>query len=125
MSELMQSPALPKITATKDRSHWRVDWDYQEAPESKILFEKSEFLDGFIDGVLVTLAIPSKQVSCASGRTGTVKKLNEETAKRLVELLEYLLHPIVKNHHKRLVNASNVPHVRFLPQRSDDRELSA
>ena len=48
MHKLVPRAALPKIEVAQDGRYWRVDWDYQEAPESRVLFEKANFLDGYI-----------------------------------------------------------------------------
>ncbi|QPL31915.1 hypothetical protein [Pseudomonas fragi] len=102
-------PALPKIEVSKENKLYRVDWDYQEAPESDVLHRKNRDLTIFIDGVLVGMGIPEVQVSCASGRSGTVKKLDEKTANKLAEILEWLLNPLVVSEKKRIVAQESLP----------------
>lgn len=102
-------PALPKIEMSKVNKLYRVDWDYQEAPESDVLHRKNRDLTIFIDGVLVGMGISEMQVSCASGRSGTVKKIDEETAKKLVDILEWLLNPLVINEKNRIVAQEKLP----------------
>ena len=110
---MIKDPALPKIELSKENKLFRVDWDYQEAPESDVLHRRNEKLTIFIDGVLVGLGVSETQVSCASGRTGTVKNLNEETAKKLFGILEGLLHPLVAGEHKRIAEQEKLPaHLR-------------
>ncbi|MGZ0703782.1 hypothetical protein [Pseudomonas piscis] len=106
-------PALPKVEVIRVGKRLKVDWDYQEAPESNVLHRRNDQLTTFIDGVLVGMGIPEKQVSCASGRTGTVNNLDEDTASRLATILSDLLHPLVSNEHKRLFAQAKLPaHLR-------------
>lgn len=69
-----------------------------------MLHRRNERSTTFIDDVLIGMGITEKQVSCASGRTGIVNNLDEETAIRLATLLSDLLHPLVSNEHKRLIS---------------------
>jgi hypothetical protein len=108
MSRLTKEPALPKIDVTKEGRYWRVDWDYQEAPESKVLLTKREFLDGYVCGLLDSVGASAGEICCPSARTGTVKKLSEETALHLAKLLTDLLHAHVRAEHRRLLNAAEV-----------------
>lgn len=106
-------PALPKIEVSKENKLYRVDWDYQEAPESDVLHRKNRDLTIFIDGVLVGMGISEMQVSCASGRSGTVKKLDEETANKFAGILEWLLNPLVASEKNRIVAQASLPeHLR-------------
>ncbi len=114
---MKSKPALPKIEVIKVGKRFKVDWDYQEAPESRVLLRKNDHLTTFIDGVLVGMGISEKQVSCASGRAGTVNKLDEDTAIRLATILSDLLHPLVSNEHKRLAAQAKLPeHLRDAPR---------
>ena len=70
-------PALPKIEIFKRGKFYEVQWDYQEAPESEALHRNNEVLTAFIDGALHALDISESQVSCASGRCGTVRGMDE------------------------------------------------
>lgn len=111
-------PALPKIEVIKVGKRFRVDWDYQEAPESDVLHRRNEQLTTFIDGVLVGMGVPEKQISCAAGRTGTVINLDESVAIKLAGILTDLLHPLVFNEHKRLVAQAKLPpHLRDVSRR--------
>lgn len=114
------SPALPKIDVTKEGRYWRVDWDYQEAPESRVLFDdKAEFLDGYVCGIVATLGVSAGKICRPSARVGTVKKLDEDTALKLAKLLTNLLHPVVEYEHRRLANQANLPHVKFHTQKQE------
>ncbi|HCR1595556.1 TPA: hypothetical protein ONA62_005652 [Pseudomonas aeruginosa] len=108
LEQLQQNPALPIVEVLKDGRYFTVNWDYQIAPESRVLFDRSEYLGGFINGVLVGLGVAEKNIRCASSTTGTVKRLDEGQANRLAEILTGLLHPIVKQSHKRLLNQALV-----------------
>lgn len=108
MTRLTKNPALPKIEVSKEGRYWRVDWDYQEAPESRVLLDQREFLDGYVCGLLDSVGASAGQFCRPSARTGTVKKLDEETAQRLGKLLTDLLHSHVKAEHRRLINAAEV-----------------
>lgn len=105
-------PALPKIDVRKEGRSWRVDWDYQEAPESRVLFD-NEFLDGYVCGMVDALGVSTGKICRPSARVGTVKKITEETALKLAELLKSLLHPTVTAEHRRLVNQANLPHLKL------------
>lgn len=110
---MKSQPALPKVEVIKVGKRFKVDWDYQEAPESKVLHRRNDRLTTFIGGVLVGMGIPEKHISCATGRTGTVNNLDEDAARRLATILSDLLHPLVANEHKRLVDQEKLPeHLR-------------
>lgn len=94
-----------------------MDWDYQEAPESRVLFDKANFLDGYICGLLDALGASAGTICCPSARTGTVKKVNEETAQKLGGLLKNLLHSHVEAEHRRLVNRESLPHSKLRAER--------
>lgn len=66
----MRQAALPIIEVIQKGDNWEVHWDYQEAPESSILFKRREYLDGYIHGTLDALEIEPGRVCCASARTG-------------------------------------------------------
>lgn len=108
MRQLTKNPALPIIEVSKDGRYWRVDWDYQEAPESKVLTDRKEFLNGYICGLLDSFEASAGEFALPSARTGTVKKLSEDTARKLAKLLTDLLHSHVKAEHRRLLNAAEV-----------------
>jgi hypothetical protein len=101
-------PLLPKVEVAKDGNHFRVDWDYQEAPESQILM-LNEYLDGYIWGAISAFNIHEKNISCATARTGTVRRLEQNLAIRLAELLTNALHPAVATEHHRLKREANRP----------------
>lgn len=103
--------SLPKIEVSKDGKYFRVDWDYQEAPESRVLIE-NKLLDGYIWGVIATLRIAEKCISCATPRTGTVKKIDQDVATRLAELLTEALHSTVAREYQRLSREASWPHMR-------------
>ncbi|WP_460410094.1 MULTISPECIES: hypothetical protein [unclassified Pseudomonas] len=108
MRQVTKIPALPIIEISKEGRYWRVDWDYQEAPESKVLNDRKEFLNGYISGLLDAFEASAGDFSLPSARTGTVKKLSEEKAQKLAKLLTDLLHSNVKAEHRRLLNAAEV-----------------
>lgn len=108
MRQLTKNPALPIIEVSKEGRYWRVDWDYQEAPESGVLTERKEFLNGYISGLLDSFGASTGEFALPSSRTGTVKKLSGETAQKLAKLLTDLLHSHVKAEHRRLLNAAEV-----------------
>ncbi|KPX00512.1 hypothetical protein ALP58_102420 [Pseudomonas savastanoi] len=68
---------IPQIEMIKKGGQWEVHWDYQEGPASLVLFNRAEYLRGYIDGVLDMLRIAPERVCCASGVTGTVKRLDD------------------------------------------------
>lgn len=114
MSKTASQAAVPIIEVIKRGGAWEVHWDYQEAPESSILFQRGEYLRGYIDGTMDDLGIHPDNVCCASGQTGTVKKLNEDQAVRLRDALNRVLIPIVTNEFTRLQNMNNLPHLRMI-----------
>lgn len=105
--------AEPIIEIKKNSSTWEVHWDYQEAPESSILFKRQEYLGGYIDESMDMLGIPPANVLCASSVTGSVKKLTEDQALKLRDALERLLIPVVKNEFTRLQKLNELPHLRL------------
>lgn len=110
--------AEPIIQIMKNSSTWEVHWDYQEAPESSVLFKRKEYLGGYIDGSMDMLGILPANVLCASSVTGSVKKLTEKQATKLRDALERLLIPAVKNEFKRLQKLNELPHVRLATSES-------
>lgn len=106
--------ALPIIEIIQAGKAWEVHWDYQEAPESSILFKRREYLDGYIDGAMDAIGIAPEKVACASARTGTVKRLTEAQALQLRHALDRLLTPVVAKEFKRLQKEANMPHLRLV-----------
>lgn len=111
MRKAATQAALPKIELIKNGEAWEVHWDYQEAPESAVLFKRREYLDGYIHGSLDGIGIHPKNVSCASARTGTVKRLTEDQAVRFKDRLEHILIPVVAKEFERLKNLGDLPHM--------------
>ena len=122
-STSMRNPAtqaaLPIIEVIQSDKAWEVHWDYQEAPESSVLFKRREYLDGYIDGAMDAIGITPDKVCCASGRTGAVKRLDEAQAMQLREALDRLLTPVVDNEFKRLTNLGALPHLRLVATDQD------
>ena len=114
---MKRQPALPIIEVKKNGSKFEVHWDYQDSPETQVLRAQRERLDGFIDGALVALEIPSKNAVCAIALTGIVKKLDESTAIKLAKILTDLLHPLVSAEYTRQVKNANLPHVKYAAER--------
>ena len=113
MRKTASRAAVPIIEIIKKGAVWEIHWDYQEAPESSILFQRGEYLRGYIDGTMDDLGIHPDNVCCTSGQTGTVKKLNEDQALRLRDALNRVLIPIVTKEFTRLQNMSDLPHLRM------------
>lgn len=110
MVDIGAAPALPQVDVEKDGRNFRVDWDYQEAPESKGLIA-NEYLCGYINGAIAALDIPEKKVSCAVAQTGTVRDLNQDVAIKLADLLKNVLHSAVSREHARLKREASLPHL--------------
>lgn len=106
--------AVPIIEIIKSGATWEVHWDYQEVPESSVLFKRREYLGGYIDGTMDDIGIPPDNVCCASGLTGSVKRLTEEQTVRLRDAMDRLLIPIVTNEFNRLKKMSDLPHLRLV-----------
>lgn len=110
---MSRQPALPKIEVTKVGKLFRVDWDYQEAPESNALHRESDYLWAYLKGVLDALEVSEKQRVCAAGRVGTIKSLNESVANKLADILRTILNPMVEAEYKRLAAQERLPpHLR-------------
>ncbi|HIE0996124.1 TPA: hypothetical protein ACXJQH_005935 [Pseudomonas aeruginosa] len=109
-SQLMQvcQAGQSQLIPVETRLYCRSGPFQLQVATSRVLFDRSEYLGGFINGVLVSLGVAEKNIRCASSTTGTVKKLDEGQANRLAEILTGLLHPIVKQSHKRLLNQALV-----------------
>lgn len=105
--------AIPVIEILKSGKYFEVHWDYQEGPESAILTKRAEYLRGYIDGAMDMLQIRPDCVCCASGLTGTVKRLDERQAEMLHGALTQLLVPMVQAEHARLQAFAALPHVRL------------
>ncbi|MGH2432585.1 MAG: hypothetical protein ACOKSU_13560 [Pseudomonas sp.] len=105
--------ALPIIEVIQSGKAWEVHWDYQEAPESSVLFKRRDYLGGYIDGSLDGIGIPPDKVCCASGCTGSVKRLSEEQALKLRDALERVLLPMVSNEFDRL---KKVPYMALVEE---------
>ena len=118
-------PALPIIEVKKNGAKFEVHWDYQHAPETQVLRTQRDRLDGFIDGVLVALDIPSKNAVCAVALTGVVKRLEESTTIKLAKILTDLLHPLVTAEHKKQAKHANLPHVKYAAEREKRALLEA
>ncbi|WP_455827806.1 hypothetical protein [Pseudomonas kilonensis] len=103
---------IPKIEVIKKGALWEVHWDYQEGPASLILFNRADYLRGYIDGALDILGIVPDCVCCASGVTGTVKRLTQHQADTLYGALNQLLVPLVEAEFARLERLGALPHVR-------------
>ena len=114
MCKTASRAAVPIIEIIKKGAAWEVHWDYQEAPESSILFQRGEYLRGYIDGTMDDLGIHPDNVLCASSVTGTVKKLSEDQAVKLRDALNRVLIPIVTKEFTRLQNMSELPHLRMV-----------
>ncbi|WP_460114203.1 hypothetical protein [Pseudomonas sp. H3_G03] len=110
---MSRQPALPKIEVTKVGKLFRVDWDYQEAPESNALHRESDYLWAYLKGVLDALDISEEQRVCSAGRVGTIKSLNESVANKLADILRKALTPMVEAEYKRLAAQERLPlHLR-------------
>lgn len=107
----LSASSLPKIEVSKDGKYFRVDWDYQEAPESHVLFD-NQFLDGYLRGVISSLRIAEKTISCATPRTGTIRRLEQDVALRLADLLTEALHSAVAKESLRMKREASWPHAR-------------
>jgi hypothetical protein len=116
MREPASQAAVPVIEIIKAGAAWEVHWDYQEAPESSVLFKRREYLGGYIDGTMDDIGILPGNVCCASGLTGSVKRLTHDQAVRLRDALDRLLIPIVTNEFNRLKNMGDLPHLRLVTQ---------
>lgn len=113
MRNLPSRAPIPIIEVIKNGKFWEVHWDYQEGRASKILFQRRHYLRGYIDGAMDMIGIKPDQVSCASGFTGTVKRLEEAKAEQLRTALHKLLVPLVEAEHQRQVKFENLPHIRL------------
>ncbi|WP_095052716.1 hypothetical protein [Pseudomonas sp. Irchel s3b2] len=114
MRKTASRAAVPLIEIIKNGATWEVHWDYQEAPESSILFQRREYLRGYIDGTMDDLGIHPDNVLCASGLTGTVKKLKEDQVVKLGDALNRVLVPLVTKEFTRLQNMNILPHLRMV-----------
>lgn len=113
MRKTASRAAVPIIEIIKKGAAWEVHWDYQEAPESSILFKRREYLRGYIDGTMDDIGIHPDKVCCASGLTGAVKRLSEDQAVKLRDALDRVLIPIVTKEFTRLQAMEMLPHLRL------------
>ena len=103
---------LPKINKTKIASKYRVDWDSQGTEAEKVLFESYDLLTGYIEGYIDALQSDAK-IICLAVNTGTVDSLTNESAEKLVVMLEQLLYPRVKHRFEQIKKFNNLPHVKL------------
>lgn len=119
-----KSPALPTIEIYQDGKRYKVDWDYQEAPESDALVAQQDFIEGYILGVIDALGIPRESITSFRAETGTVRNLSQDTASRLAELIAPQLRSVVTEAHRRLFTRANPPHVLLNHAHEQDRDLN-
>jgi len=113
MHEPLPRAPIPVIEVFKNGKLWEVHWDYQEGRASEILFRRRHYLHGYIDGAMDVIGIKPDQVSCASGFTGTVKRLDQLKAEQLRAVLHELLIPLVEAEHQRQERFEKLPHIRM------------
>ncbi|WLH52296.1 hypothetical protein [Pseudomonas tolaasii] len=82
-----------------------------------ILFNRADYLRGYIDGALDILGIDPDCVCCASGVTGTVRRLTQHQADTLYGALNQLLPPLVEAEFARLERLAALPHVRGVAEK--------
>jgi hypothetical protein len=110
---------LPKIAVERGAKGYELTWDYQSNEANNILFEKREYLSGYIDGAIAAIANKGAQIICASCLTGTVRNLTNEAAAKLEETITNLLHPLVKREHEKIEKHNNLPHVKLQHERGE------
>lgn len=113
MRRIAAGAAVPIIETIKKGTAFEVHWDYQEAPESAVLFKHQDYLRGYIDGTLGALGIRPSKICCASGLTGAIKRLSQDQAKGLHSALDRVLIPMVTDEFTRLKKIGDLPHLRL------------
>jgi len=109
---------LPKIYIEKIKNSDSLHWDYQSNEASNILFQRKEYLDGYIDGIISALANSEARILCVSGVKGTIHNLTNEAALKLEKLIAELLRPLVKREHGKIVKYDNLPHIKIEREKS-------
>jgi hypothetical protein len=110
---------IPVIELIQNGKHWEVHWDYREGRATRILFRRRHYLRGYIDGAMAMIGINPDQVLCASGLTGTVKRLEQSKAEQLEAVLQRLLVPLVQAEHQHQEDLDNLPHIRFAAETNE------
>ena len=113
LSAMKKDIGLPNIYVEKDKKGYSLHWDYQHNQSNKILFERMEYLNGYIDGAIATTADAKSRVACANCLTGTIRNLTKESAEKLEKIITDLLHPIVQREHERIIKRNKLPHIIF------------
>lgn len=104
---------MPKVFFEKGVKNYDLHWDDSSAPVENVLHEQDEFLTGYITGCFDALYDGQAEAKCISGNTGTIKNLSLTNAKKLQQLIENVLHPLVIQSHKKLMRQNTVPlHMR-------------
>ncbi len=99
---MSSKPYLPQILSVNQGKQYQVEWDYQEYPESGVLFEREQYLTGFIEGFVTALNIPESDIVCLSSFTGTIKNLSKNNAEKVQVMLENMLVPLAEKRHESI-----------------------
>ncbi|WP_025128606.1 hypothetical protein [Pseudomonas sp. PH1b] len=95
-----------EILIIKKGTFFEVRWDYQNAPYILALRIQCErldsFIDGFIDGALAALEIPTKNIYRKGCSIGTAKNLEEHVAIKLATIITDLFSPLLNIEPKSL-----------------------
>ncbi|WP_085597441.1 MULTISPECIES: hypothetical protein [unclassified Pseudomonas] len=98
----MQSPLdhQEEVLIRKKGAFYEVHWNYQNAPDALTLRLQCErldgFMDGFIDGALAALEIPTQSIHRFGCVTGTAKNLEESIAIKLATILSDMFRVLLK-----------------------------
>ncbi|OAE13586.1 hypothetical protein AZH11_02805, partial [Pseudomonas simiae] len=89
-------------------------WDFRSAPDTLTLRTECErldgFIDGFMDGALVALEIPLKDIYLMGCSKGAIKELDQKLAIKVASLLAKLFLPLVTLEQEKLRTHSQQRH---------------
>ncbi|USD23305.1 hypothetical protein MJO52_09255 [Microbulbifer variabilis] len=108
---------LPIIEILKDGKYYRLDWDDHNSEADRVLYEKKDSLEGYIEGYFDALENNKGRIVCLASNTGTIKKLTKENAEKLKSMLERILYPIVTARYKKIQYLENLPEVKVQRKR--------
>jgi len=93
---------LPNIQVIKTGKTYSVDWDYKATEIDAVLDEKSDYINGYLNGLYNLLnAIQKLPDTYNFGhRTGRITGLTKAQADAFVDALKYLYYPIITECYK-------------------------
>jgi hypothetical protein len=96
---------LPAITTTKEGKTYTVDWDYKGTDVDDVLDEKSDYINGYLNGLYNLLSAIKKlpDTYTYGHRTGRITGLTKEQADAFSQAIKLLYYPIIEERYTALM----------------------